>query len=114
MKTALRIIGIVVLAVIFYINGEHPVEAIFAFIALMSLVFWGIPAAVCWIFGLNKRKEDGIIYIDTISEDSVGMKLHIYNPNTVVDKAQLIIKVDIPEGLLTEEDKNDEKIKVEK
>lgn len=114
MKTALRIIGIVILAVIFYWNYEYPVEAIFAFIALMSLVFWGIPGAVCWIFGLNKRKEDGIIYIDTISEDSVGMKLHIYNPNSVIDKAQLIIKVDIPAGILTEEDKNDEKIKIEK
>ena len=87
MKTVLRIVGIVVLAIIFYINGDHPIEYIFAFIALMSLVFWGIPAAVCWIFGLNKTKEDGIIYIDTMSEESVGMKLHIYDPNTVIDKA---------------------------
>lgn len=104
MKTVLRIIGIIALAIIFYIDGDHPIEYIFAFTALMALVFWGIPVAVCWIFGLNKRKEDGIIYIDTVSEDNVGMKLHIYNPNTVVDKAELIIKVDIPEGLFKEDE----------
>lgn len=112
MKTALRIIGIIVLAIIFYINGDHPIEHIFAFTALMSLVFWGIPAAVCWIFGLDKHKEDGIIYIDTISEESVGMKLHIYDPNTVIDKAELVIKVDIPEGIFKEDE--NEKVEIKK
>lgn len=112
MKTLLRIIGIIALSVVFYIDGDHPIQYIFAFIVLMSLVFWGIPAAVCWIFGLDKRKEDGIIYIDTMSEESVGMKLHIYDPNTVIDKAELIIKVDIPEGIF-EEDKN-EKVEIKK
>lgn len=111
MKTLLRIIGIIILAIIFYINGDHPIEYIFAFTALMSIVFWGIPAAVEWIFGL-KRKEDGIIYIDTMSEDSVGMKLHIHDPNTVIDKAELIIKVDIPENIFKEDE--DEKVKIEK
>ena len=112
MKTLLRIVGIVVLAIIFYINGEHPIEYIFAFTALMSLAFWGIPAVVCWIFGLDKRKEDGIIYIDTISEESVGMKLHIYDPNTVIDKAELVIKVDIPEGIFKEDE--NEKVEIKK
>lgn len=97
MKTALRIIGIIILAIIFYINGDHPIEYIFAFTALMSLVFWGIPSVVCWIFGLNK--PDGIIYIDTVNEDSIGMKLHVYDPKTVLDKDELIIKVDIPESI---------------
>lgn len=97
MKTVLRIVGIVILAIIFYINGDHPIEYIFTFTALMSLVFWGIPAVVCWIFGLNK--PDGIIYIDTVNEDSIGMKLHVYDPKTVLDKDELIIKVDIPESM---------------
>ena len=112
MKTTLRIIGIIILAIIFYVNGDHPIEYIFAFVSLMAIVFWGIPTAVCWIFGLNKNKEDGIIYIDTISEDSVGMKLHIYDPNTVIDKAELVIKVDIPENIFKEDE--DEKVKIEK
>lgn len=112
MKTLLRIIGIIALSVIFYIDGDHPVQYIFAFTALMALVFWGIPAAVCWIFGLDKKKYDGIIYIETMSEESVGMKLHIYDPNTVIDKAELIIKVDIPEGIFKEDE--DEKVEIKK
>lgn len=112
MKTTLRIVGIIALSVIFYIDGDHPVEYIVAFVGLLSLVFWGIPAAVCWIFGLNKTKEDGIIYIDTMSEESVGMKLHIYDPNTVIDKAELVIKVDIPEGIFKEDE--NEKVEIKK
>ena len=104
MKTALRLLGIIILAVVFYINGEHPIEYIFAFIALMSLVFWGIPAVVCWIFGLNKTKYDGVIYIQTMSDDSTDLKLDIYDKPSILTKTELLIKCDIPDILKEDSD----------
>lgn len=97
MKTTLRLISIVILAIVFYINGEHPIEYIFAFIALMSLVFWGIPAAICFIFGLDKPKYDGVIYIQTMSDDSTDLKLDIYDKPSILTKTELLIKCDIPD-----------------
>lgn len=104
MKTALRLLGIIILAVVFYINGEHPIEYIFAFIALMSIVFWGIPAVVCWIFGLNKPRYDGVIYIQTMSDDSTDLKLDIYDKQSILTKTELLIKCDIPDILKEDTD----------
>lgn len=107
MKTLLRIIGIIILSIIFYINGEHPIEYIFAFTALMSLAFWGIPAAVCWIFGLDKKKYDGIIYIETMTDDTTNLRVKFYDKNSIPEKTELLIKCDIPFNI-KEEQKVDE------
>lgn len=104
MKTALRLVGIIILAIVFYVNGEHPIEYIFAFIALMSLVFWGIPAAVCWIFGLNKKHYDGVIYINSMSDDSTNLKLDIYDKPSILEKTELLIRCDIPDILEKEDE----------
>lgn len=106
MKTTLRIIGIVILAVIFYVNGDHPIEYIFAFTALMSLVFWGIPAIVCWIFKLDQKKYDGIIYIETMDDTTTNLRVKFYDKLSIPEKDELLIKCDIPANIREEEDVN--------
>lgn len=104
MKTVLRIVGIVVLSIIFYINGDHPIEHAFAFAALMGIVFWGIPAAVCWIFGLDKKKYDGIIYIETMTDDTTNLRVKFYDKLSIPEKDELLIKCDIPANIKEEEE----------
>ena len=106
MKTTLRIIGIIALSIIFYIDGDHPIQYIFAFTALMALVFWGIPAAVCWIFGLDKKKYDGIIYIETMTDDTTNLRVKFYDKLSIPDKEELLIKCDIPANIREEGDVN--------
>ena len=107
MKTLLRMVGIIILAIVFYIDGNHPVEYIVAFVGLLSLVFWGIPAAVCWIFGLDKKKYDGIIYIETMTDDSTNLRVKFYDKNSIPEKNELLIKCDIPFNIKEEQEVNE-------
>jgi hypothetical protein len=101
MKTFIRAAGLIALSIIFYYNNL-VIGAVFAL--LMALVFWGIPAAVCWIFNLDQKKYDGIIYIETMTDDSTNLRIKFYDKASIPEKTELLIKCDIPFNIKEEEE----------